>query len=225
MEKMLVNNIAVSILNAENKEKFLSNLKKTIQDLGLNNISAHIDVMDGKFVKETGVELKYAKVAKELDFFVDVHLMVEKPIKYIDEALKYGADNITVHLEIGSLKEVLEYLNKLKNEKKLSSISIAVKPDTKLEKLKEYLDYIDMVLLMTVEPGKGMQKYIEKVENKMLELKDSGKILQVDGGINEETIIRAKKCNVNSFVVGSYLTKNETQLKERLEILNSKVEG
>lgn len=225
LKNMLNSNIAVSILNAEKKENFLRDLKETVKVNDIKNVSVHIDVMDGMFVKENGVDIEYVKKAKKEGFFVDVHLMVKDPISYINDAVKYGADSITVHFEIENLVEVLKYLKNLKNMKKISNIGLALKPDTKIDNINEYLDYVDMILFMTVEPGYGMQKYMPKVEEKILKINNLNKVIQVDGGINIETIKRAKKCDVNSFVVGSYLTKNTSNLDLRIKELIKEIEG
>lgn len=214
--KLKNNNISVSVLNAENIEEFLGKLKLISTRNNLADIAIHYDVMDGEFVKNHGVDIEMVEIAKKFNYFVDVHLMVKKPLRYINRAVMLGANSITVHVEIDGLFDILTRLNELKKDGKISNIGLAIKPETDIKELEPYLYLVDMILVMTVEPGKGMQAYQSQMEEKMLELKSLGKILQVDGGINNETIITAKESGATSFVVGSYLTQNIDSLEKRI---------
>ncbi len=218
MENKIANsNIAVSILGVEDKQKFLVNLKSLCEAKGYNDVIIHYDIMDGIFVKNKGVDYMSVDIAHNLGFYTDVHLMVESPMVYISKIVAQGANSITVHYEIENLYEVLIHLNMLKSQKKIQNIGLAIKPDTKIHNLHEYLYLVDMILIMSVEPGLGGQKYIEAVNEKLVGLKTTDKILQVDGGVNLDTIECARKCGVTSFVVGSYLTYDTKNLEENLD--------
>lgn len=216
-------NISVSILDAKEKIEFLDNLKRVQQSIEKLNIKPsvfdmliHFDVMDSKFVPNKGVELEHIKDVKKRNFYADVHLMVEDPIgdKYIDNAIEYGADNITIHYEIENFNNTLNYLLKKKKylkdkENKNLSIGVALKPSTSIDVLKKYIKKIDKILLMSVNPGKGGQKYIEEVTDKITFARNSFKdiILQIDGGINYDTICKPIRKGINSVVIGSFLSK------------------
>lgn len=233
-----MDNISVSILDSKNKINFLDNLKKISQQLqsyniknGIFDVQIHFDVMDLKFVPNTGVDLKYIKDVKKKGFYADVHLMVEKPIKdnYIDKAIEYGADNITIHYEIEDFDSTVNYLIKKKrelkqNEKRELSIGVSLKPKTRIEVLKKYSSKINKILLMSVEPGFGGQRYIETTTDKIIFAKEMYPklIIQVDGGINENTICEPIREKIDSIVIGSYLTKSldYNQLLSKFLVLN-----
>lgn len=233
------NNISVSILDAQDKIKFLDDLKKVQEEIlnlkiktSIFDMQIHFDVMDKKFVPNEGVDLKYIKIVKEKGFYADVHLMVANPIEdgYIDEAIILGADNITIHYEIENFDKNLKYLLKKKKELKLKenkefSIGVSLKPNTQIDVLKKYISKIDKVLLMSVEPGKGGQKYIENTNDKIIFFKNNyPKVnLQVDGGVNIDTISEPLREKIDSVVVGSYLSKslNFNELYNKFIILNS----
>ncbi len=216
--------ISISILNVEQLESFLNKVKEVnsrlekistkIQDL--LNINVHFDVMDGKFVSNTGVDLEKIKVVKEFGFFVDVHLMVENPIEdgYIDKAIEYGADNVTIHREIKEFEKALTYLKKkVKSIKERNiTIGVSIKPETNMATLGKYIDVFDLLLVMSVEPGYGGQEYIENVGFKLSDAKEKfgDKIIQVDGGINFDTISEPIRRLCDNLVIGSYLTKDST---------------
>lgn len=217
------NNISVSILDAKDKIIFLDELKKVQEEIlnlkvktSILDMHIHFDVMDKKFVPNEGVDLKYIKDVKKRGFYADIHLMVEKPVDdgYIDESIKLGADNITIHYEIEDFDKNFKYLLKKKKELKEKankdlSIGVSLKPKTKINVLKKYVSKIDKVLLMSVEPGKGGQKYIENTTDKIIFFKNnySKVILQVDGGININTISEPLREKIDSVVIGSYLSK------------------
>ena len=112
-------NISVSILDVNNKEAYIDNLiniKEKINDLniktGVFDVCIHFDIMDSKFVPNTGINIESISYAKKLGFYIDVHLMVEEPVKekYVDRAIELGADNITIHYEISNFEKNLNYL-------------------------------------------------------------------------------------------------------------------
>lgn len=212
--------ISISILDAKNIVEFLNDIKLLKKNEDNFKIWIHFDVMDGKFVKNSGIDLKYIKTAKNMGFFCDTHLMVEKPLgdKYIENAIDYGTDTITIHYEIPNFESVLKRLTNLKKELKYTqnrdlSIGISLKPNTDIKVLKKYIDMFDILLIMSVEPGKGGQKYINNINKKIIEAKSiyKDKVVQIDGGINIDTIEMPLKLDVDSFVIGSYLSKNDVK--------------
>ncbi|MDD3304215.1 MAG: DNA alkylation repair protein [Clostridia bacterium] len=210
-------NISVSILDSKNIPESIRLLKTVAIHDNFFQLWIHFDVMDGKFVPHTGVDIQYIKTAKNLGFYVDTHLMVENPIgdKYIEKVIEYGTDTITIHYEIPNFEIILKRLVALKkelyeNEKRILTIGISIKPDTSVEVLKKYNDLFDLLLIMSVEPGLGGQTYLNQTNDKIKEAKElfSDKIIQVDGGIHINNIEEPLTLGVDSFVVGSYLTKN-----------------
>ena len=182
----------------------------------------HFDVMDGKFVSnKTYDHLMVQEVKGYSNQFFDVHLMIEEPEKYIDEYIKAGADLITFHYE--ATNEPLDLIREIKKTGKKAGISI--KPDTNIEVLDQLLKELDLILIMSVEPGKGGQKFLpssidkisylnkKRIENKYRYL------IEVDGGINLETAktVRSSGCDV--IVVGSFLfnRRDRKTLIEELE--------
>jgi ribulose-phosphate 3-epimerase len=201
--------LSVSILGI--KEKIRKNIKKLDK---MNIDFFHIDIMDGMFVENTTWKYKEVKkILKHTKTKKDVHLMVENPKKYIDEYIKINPEIITFHYE--ATAEHLELINYIKENNIKAGISI--KPDTKVEEIKNLLEYVDLVLVMSVEPGKGGQKYIENSTNKINELhklreeKNYNYLIEVDGGINNETKEKVKNADIH--VVGSYITNNNYEEK------------
>lgn len=212
--------ISVSILNVSDVEKFLTNLNVIKKELKLDNVIIHFDVMDGSFVPNSGLDLELIKTVKKYGMFADVHLMCGDPKEYIDKAISFGADNITIHYEIDELYNNLKHLNKLKEElsekKRKLSIGISIKPDTDIKKIFNYSNMCDVILIMSVEPGKGGQTYINKVNKKIQIAVDMKKVVQIDGGINIQTIVKPNELGVKSFVIGSYLTSDINNMCEKL---------
>lgn len=222
-------NISISILNSENIPKFfedLNEVEKKLESLkikeSLFKTIIHFDVMDKKFVKNSGIDLKYIKIAKDMGFYADTHFMVSDEIidKYIENAISYGTDDITIHYEIENFEETLNYLNKRKDKllKEIGKnliIGVAIKPDTNVEEILKYKNKFSKLLVMTVEPGYGGQKYIEKMNEKIKNAKIlfPNHIIQIDGGVNIKTMEEPLRLGVDSFVMGTYLVKLE---KEKL---------
>ena len=232
-------NISVSILDVKDVKAFLGDIKKAndkINEFKLKtkvlDLNIHFDVMDNKFVQNTGIELKQIKEAKKLNFFSDVHLMVSDPVAdgYIDKAIKYGADCITIHYEIESFDSSIKYLLKRKKEIKENEnrdilIGVALKPNTKIYVLKKYISKIDKVLLMSVEPGFGGQKYIDEINDKITFFKNeySKSLVQVDGGINFSTLCKPLRREIDSAVIGSFFSSCNTfeELLNKFILINS----
>ncbi len=165
----------------------------------------HIDVMDSRFVPNfTFGAMLVKSVRKCSDMFYDCHLMVERPSDFIDAFYKAGADNITVHYEALGEKtgDTLDYIHSLGIK-----AGLAISPDTEVEKIKPFLDKTDMVLVMSVYPGFGGQKFIpESLERigKVREMtKDYDIDVEVDGGVYEENIKTVVESGANVIVAGS----------------------
>lgn len=170
----------------------------------------HIDVMDGMFVTNISFGLPViASLRKNSDMFFDVHLMIEKPERYISRFVEAGADLVTFHYE--ATKEAAASLDLIRSHGKMAGIS--VKPGTPVEVVYPLLDKCDLVLVMTVEPGYGGQAFmpetLEKIEKLKAEIEHRGLNvdIQVDGGINDETGVLVKKAGANNLVAGSYVFK------------------
>ena len=215
------NNISVSILDAQDKIKFLDDLKKVQAEIlnlkiktAVFDMQIHFDVMDKKFVPNEGVELKYIIDVKKRGFYADVHLMVSKPIEdgYIDEAIIFGADNITIHYEIEDFDKTLKYLLKKKKELKLKenrelSIGVSLKPNTQIDVLKKYISKIDKVLLMSVEPGKGGQKYIENTNDKIIFFKNNYPKVYMATTKSKNTVKTNVRMKTSISLFGAFLHK------------------
>jgi ribulose-phosphate 3-epimerase len=178
--------------------------------------------MDGVFVENITYDEEMVKKIKTISSqFFDVHLMIIEPEKHVEKYINAGADLITFHLE--ATVDSLELIKKIKNSNVKAGISI--KPQTSVESLDQLLPYLDLILIMSVEPGKGGQKFIEDSLAKISYL--SGKkrlynykyLIEVDGGINLETAKRVRESGCDVIVVGSFLfnSSNRNQLIEELE--------
>ena len=147
----------------------------------------HLDVMDNKFVPNLKLNLSILKIIKkESDLPIEVHLMVEDPLNYIDKVVKY-IDIFLFHIEIE--EDILEIINKVKNLGK--KIGLVINPDTEIKKLEQFLPLIDVVLVMGVHPGFSGQKFIESTKDRVEEIKKYKEQysfeISVDGGVNLET--------------------------------------
>jgi len=170
----------------------------------------HFDVMDGVFVPNISYGIPVlAGVRKHTDMFIDAHLMITDPLKYIGVFADNGADMISFHLESESDPEAV--LREIKSRGKKTGI--ALKPATPAEKVFPYIELADMVLVMTVEPGFGGQGFIYEMQDKIKEIRayaDKFKPelhIQVDGGINAETAALVRAAGADILVAGSYLFK------------------
>jgi ribulose-phosphate 3-epimerase len=170
----------------------------------------HLDVMDGHFVPNISFgPVVLASIANVSNLFLDVHLMITHPDKYADEFIKAGAQLITFHIEALKADQVLKLIKHIKANK--VKVGLAIKPKTKVETILPYLKLIDLVLVMSVEPGFGGQKFmplaVEKIKNLRAYIKKNKlKILiEVDGGINLETAKLCADAGVDVLVAGSFL--------------------
>lgn len=196
--------VSASILSAD-----LCNLERDIkraEKAGCDYI--HFDVMDGVFVNNISYGIPVLKsVSKVTEIVLDVHLMIVDPIKYIKQFAESGADIITFHYEAGSdCDEVIDLIHSFGKK-----AGVSVKPNTPVSVLYPFLDKIDMILVMTVEPGFGGQGFISDTLDKIAELKQEldkcglSIPIQVDGGINDKTSSDVKKNGASILVAGSYL--------------------
>lgn len=163
----------------------------------------HIDVMDGHFVPNISFGMPVIKCIRPVcDLFFDVHIMISQPQKYITDLKKSGADLVTFHVEAeGDPAETIRMIHA-----EGMKAGISVKPGTPVEVLAPYLDEVELVLVMTVEPGFGGQSFMEDMMPKLAWLRQRcrpGTVLQVDGGINQKTIATAAAAGANCFVAGS----------------------
>lgn len=199
---------------------FLQDVTK-IKELTNSNIDyLHCDIMDGKFVlNKTNFFEILENNKKEIKKPLDVHLMVKDIYSYINLFSSLEPEFITFHLEIGDTYNIIHYL-KEKNIK----VGISIKPNTNIEEIIPFLISIDLVLIMSVEPGLGGQEFLLNSINKVNFLHDYKKrnnldyLIEVDGGINNSNIKLLK--NADLVVIGSYLT-NENNIKEKVEYLKS----
>ena len=206
--------IAPSILSAD-LPKINQEIKEVEKYAGL----IHVDIMDGIFVPPTTVDSNFVRTIRT-KVPLDVHLMVHEPSdSYIKEFIDAGADSITVHEEacINPIKQIdLIKKNRIK-------AAISIKPDTSLDKIIKYLDIVDMVLIMTVEPGWAGQKFIDSTMQKVRELRRLKPALdiEVDGGINPYTARAAYDAGANVFVAGTSIFGKKDRVAAIKEILNS----
>ena len=168
----------------------------------------HIDVMDGHFVPNITIGMPVIKALKAVcDIPFDVHLMISNPYDYIDSFANAGADIICFHIEsesnVAATIDRILYLGK--------KAAIAIKPDTPVDSVLPYLDKLDMVLVMTVEPGFGGQSFMERVLPKIQEIrKHRADIdIEVDGGVDFSTVSLAAQAGANVFVAGSAVFGSE----------------
>ena len=199
--------VSASILNMDNE-----NAIKNLYELETALIDYfHIDVMDGKFVKDNTTEkmIEYSEYISSISSLpLDIHLMVEDVEQYIKSFSVFEPNLITFHIEARKNKEEIFELIKLVKESN-SRVGLAIKPNTKIEEIYNYLPYIHSVLIMTVEPGLGGQELIPETIEKISRMKkylEQEKLevdIQADGGINLQNIDLLKQAGVSNVVVGN----------------------
>ena len=206
--------LAPSILSAD-----FSKINDEIKQIEKYSDLIHVDIMDGIFVRPTTVDANFVKKIKT-KVPLDVHLMVHEPSNsYIKGFIDAGASSITIHEE--ACKNPERQINFIKRNKINAAISI--KPKTLLENIKKYLSMVDMVLIMTVEPGWAGQKFIAETMLKVRELRKLKPKLdiEVDGGINPMTVRMAYDEGANVFVVGNAIFGQKDRVKAVNDLLKS----
>ncbi len=186
----------------------------------------HIDVMDGHFVPNLTIGPPVVRAIKEVaTAFLDVHLMIDDPWKYADPFLDAGADMFTFHLEVVGRGDPMQLIEKVRERG--AKVGMAINPDAKVRDLEPYLPSLDMVLVMSVFPGFGGQKFMAEVLENVRVLREelgfAGEI-EMDGGIGPETIADCAQAGTNVFVAGTAIF-GASDLSERINLLRDLAEG
>ncbi len=199
--------VSPSILSAD-----FANLERDIQLVENNGADwIHVDVMDGHFVPNITIGIPVVKSIKKVTKLpLDVHLMIENPEKYIKDFANAGADILTFHYEAVKKENIKNLISEIKELGVKAGLSI--KPKTQPEEIFKFLQDLDLVLVMTVEPGFGGQKFMEDCAEKIkliMQHAPENLYIQVDGGINAQTGKICTEFGANSLVAGSYIYKAE----------------
>ncbi len=213
---MVINMIhfAPSILSAD-----FTQLQRDIDDVQRGGADyLHFDVMDGMFVPSISFGMPVLKcVAKKTELFLDVHLMIVEPERYVEEFVKSGADLVTVHLE--TLKEPEKVIKQIHDLG--AKAGLAINPETPAEQIRPYLTMIDMALVMCVHPGFGEQAYLPSSDEKIAQIaswiREDGLFvdLEIDGGIKMENVERIAELGANVIVAGSAVFKGNVEENTR----------
>ena len=196
--------IAPSILSAD-----FANLERDIHDLEKHNADwVHVDIMDGIFVPNISIGIPVVKAIRGItDLPLDVHLMIDRPIRYVEDFVKAGADFVTIHIEADQPQNTLEALDKI--HALGCKAGIVLKPRTPAEAAIPYLEKCDMILVMTVEPGFGGQKFMADMMPKVKQLREwmddinPDCLIEVDGGVDSATHTVCKENGAEVLVAGS----------------------
>ena len=196
--------VSPSILSAD-----FVNLERDIRALASTGADyVHVDVMDGNFVPNITIGIPVvAAIRKITELPLDVHLMIDRPLRYVDEFCKAGSDILTIHVEADTEDNTLAALKKIRAYGVHPAIS--VKPRTPAEAVLPFLPYCDLILVMTVEPGFGGQSFMHDMMPKLkaireyIDAQNPGCELEVDGGVNETTAMICRENGANVLVAGS----------------------
>lgn len=218
--------IATSLLSIDKQ-----NIIKDIYDLEVAGTDYfHIDVMDGKFVKNntTDVMMEYTEYIKQVsNTKIEVHLMVENVEEYVKQYIDMDVDCIMFHIE--SLKtedEIFNMINEIKDNN--VKVGITLNPNTDIEKVYKFIPYIHRILIMSVVPGEGGQEFIQESVSKIEKLKQyinkskNDIDIEVDGGINDNTAEKVMNAGANILVVGSYICKSDNYA-ERIQKIKDRI--
>ena len=202
--------IAPSILSAD-----FANLERDIRNIAENGGDwVHVDVMDGHFVPNITIGIPVVKALRKVTSLpLDVHLMIDKPIRYVEDFVKAGADWLTIHVEADQPQNTLDALDKIRALG--CKAGIVLKPRTPVEAAIPYLEKCDIILVMTVEPGFGGQKFMADQMPKLQQLREwlddinPECLLEVDGGVDSNTHTICKESGADVLVAGSAYFKAE----------------
>ena len=205
--------IAPSILSAD-----FANLERDIRNIAENGGDwVHVDVMDGHFVPNITIGIPVVKALRKVTSLpLDVHLMIDKPIRYVEDFVKAGADWLTIHVEADQPQNTLDALDKIRALG--CKAGIVLKPRTPVEAAIPYLEKCDMILIMTVEPGFGGQKFMADQMPKLQQLREwlddinPECLLEVDGGVDNNTHTICKESGADVLVAGSAYFKAEDRM-------------
>ena len=211
--------IAPSILNSD----FLT-LGESINMINESDADwIHLDVMDGSFVPNISFGIPVVEAAKKITKKpLDVHLMIVNPEKYIEGFRKAGADLINIHYEACKDKDIVSILKEIRSSGARPALTI--NPDTPVHEIFELCEHVDMVLVMSVFPGFGGQKFIEDTYQRVMDLKaylktnNLNTLIQVDGGVSHDNAAKLKSYGVDVMVVGSVIFKSPQPLKTIAEL-------
>ena len=202
--------IAPSILSAD-----FANLERDIRNIAENGGDwVHVDVMDGPFVPNITIGMPVVKALRPVtDLPLDVHLMIDRPVRYVEDFVKAGADYVTIHIEADQPQNTLDALDKI--HALGCKAGIVLKPKTPVEAAIPYLEKCDLILIMTVEPGFGGQKFMADMMPKLVQLREwlddinPDCLLEVDGGVDVNTHTLCKESGADVLVAGSAYFKAE----------------
>lgn len=195
--------VAPSILTVTEEER--NDYLRKLSQFGIKFL--HLDIMDGKFVPNITLGVSLLQAIRKYPFIIDTHLMVEDVDAVVEQYAKNGSDYITFHFEVAQdIKSLIDKIHRLGKK-----CGLAVKPNTPISKLLPYLGIVDLVLVMSVEPGFGGQSYLEQTNQKLRTLVDLREkkqyhyLIEVDGGIKEHHLMMLKQLGIDMVVMGTGL--------------------